>query len=232
MNTLFQAPAFNRSIRLAIVDDHPCYRQKLRALLNANSELQLVGDFATGEAALRKLPYLRPEVVIMDLNISRSMDGVACTRELRKHLPGVQVLINSAVTDRFRVVAALRAGAVGYILKDEPSTVLLSSIVQAAAGGAPMSDTIARTVVESFQSQDVEQASNINLLTSREMEVLTATSQGAKNKDLAITLGVSHETIRNHLRHIFGKLQVNSRTEAAALFWAQHSASRNLQRAA
>ncbi len=213
----------NSNIRVAIVDDQPAYRIALRDILSRTDGLELVGACATGEAAMKALPKHRPEVVLLDLNISRSIDGAICTRELRRLIPGVEVIIHTEVTDRIRIVDALRSGAVGYILKSEPQSTLINAIYQAYAGGAPMSSSIMRSVVESFQNKEEPSDSSIELLTSRELEVLSATSKGARNKELASKFGVSPETIRNHLRHIYEKLRVNSRTEAAALYWAQHS---------
>ena len=219
----------NRLIRVVAVDDQLAYRNSLRSSLDCAPGVKLVATYLTGEAAVRGISRSRPDVVVLDLNLARSMDGALCIRELRRRLPTVQVIVHTTVTDRVRVSDALAAGAVGYLLKDEPPAVLLEAIREVMIGGAPLSPAIARSVVECFQRAEViKTGSCIELLTSREVEVLSATSQGARNKDLATSLGVSPETIRNHLRHIYGKLRVTSRTEAAALYWSEYGNAQSM----
>jgi DNA-binding NarL/FixJ family response regulator len=218
---------------VAIIDDQVNQHECLSSLLSRTPGMAVVATYLTGDAALRTIARRAPDVVILDLNIYRSMDGVLCIRELRRHLPMVQIIVHTTVTDKLRVSDALTAGAVGYLLKGEPPSVIIEAIREVMVGGAPLSPAIARSVVESFQRvQNVKSGSSIDLLTSREMEVLSATSQGARNKDLANTFGVSPETIRNHLRHIYNKLQVTSRTEAAALYWSEYGTLHALPSAA
>jgi DNA-binding NarL/FixJ family response regulator len=220
-------------IRVAIIDDQVHLHECLKKDLDRTPGMSVVATYLTGDAALRTIARRTPDVVVLDLNIYRSMDGALCIRELRRHLPTVQIIVYTTVTDKLRVSDALTAGAVGYLLKGEPPAVLIEAIREVMVGGAPLSPAIARSVVESFQRvQNVKSGSSIDLLTSREMEVLSATSQGARNKDLANTLGVSPETIRNHLRHIYNKLQVTSRTEAAAMYWSEYGTLHALPSAA
>ena len=172
--------------------------------------------YATGEEALRELPRVAPDVVLMDLNLP-GLSGIECTLELKKLRPSAQVLMLTIEDDSERVFAALRAGAAGYLLKAAPPGEILEGIQLVARGGSPMSAVIARRVVESFHGQGGPSAAK-DSLTAREIEVLDRIARGRRIKEVAAELGVSVTTVQTYLRRIYEKLQVHSQAEAVAKF--------------
>ena len=210
------------SIKVAIVEDNTGVREKLRKLLNRETELSCVGVYSTAEAALLQLPELppalRPDVVLMDINLP-GMSGIECTARLKKIFPKVQIIMVTVYTDYEHVFEALKMGASGYLLKSTEPDDLLFAISDIMRGGAPMTGQIARQVIEVFRhspSKVVEEAR----LTKREEEVLALVAKGYINKEIAAKLGTSLETVRVHLRNTYEKLHVHSRTEAAACLTA------------
>src|SRR5215471_11773937 len=157
-------------IRLAVVEDKPAFRRGLGALFDLTPGLDCIGMFATGEEALQEIPKAPPDLVLMDLNLP-GMSGIDCTRELKRLLPNVQVLMLTIEEDSERVFAALRAGATGYLLKAATPAEIVEGIQLVARGGSPMSAVIARRVVESFHGRSDPEASSMNL-SKREQEVL------------------------------------------------------------
>ena len=170
-------------------------------------------SFPSAEIALPALPELAPNVVIMDIQLP-GMSGIECTRALKKTMPGTQVLIFTVFGDSEQVFQALEAGASGYLLKRTPRSEMVEAIKQVWDGGAPMSGEVARKVVESFRKAAPARNPETEQLTPREEEVLALLAKGYITKEIADQLAISFDTVRFHLKHIYQKLHVRSRTEA------------------
>lgn len=199
--------------KVAIVEDSRMTREGLETIINLSSEYRCVCACDTAEEALRVLPRQQPEVVLMDIQLP-SMSGIECVAQLRKLLPNVQVVMVTVYEDPDRIFRALRAGASGYILKRSTPEQVLAAIRDVQTGGAPMSGEIARKVIGHFQSQSAA-SSEVEKLSAREREVLELVAHGFANKEIADRLSVTTEAVRWHLKHIYTKLHVHSRTEAA-----------------
>jgi NarL family two-component system response regulator LiaR len=197
------------TIRILIVDDHSVVRQGLRMFLGLDPELEVVGEGANGEDALRLARQLRPDVVLMDL-IMPGMDGVKATEILRRELPTVEVLALTSVMEDALVVEVVRAGAIGYLLKDTQADELCRAIKAAAAGQVQLSPQAAVRLM-----REVRAPEHLKALTERESEVLQLLAQGLSNKEIAHQLSLGEKTIKTHVSHILGKLGVQSRTQAA-----------------
>ncbi|MGD9046922.1 MAG: response regulator transcription factor [Anaerolineae bacterium] len=196
-------------IRILIVDDHGVVRQGLRMYLALDPDLEVVGEAANGAEALRLAHELEPDVVLMDL-LMPVMDGIAATEAIRRELPGVEVLALTSVLEDSAVYGAMRAGAIGYLLKDTEADELCRAIKAAAAGQVQLSPPVAARLVREVPApQDPEP------LTERETEVLQQLAQGKSNKEIAATLVIAEKTVRTHVSNILGKLGVTSRTQAA-----------------
>lgn len=203
-------------ITVAIVEDNDKLRGTLAGVINRAEGFRCVSQHATAEEALQQLPQVRPEVVLMDINLP-GMNGVECVRRLKPLLPETQVIMLTVYEDTDNIFNALAAGASGYLLKRTTSAELLSAIRDVHRGGSPMTAHIARKVVQSFQKTPVSDQSTENL-TPREQEVLNLLSQGLYYKEIADKLGISYDTVHCHIRRIYEKLQVRTRTEAVAKF--------------
>jgi DNA-binding NarL/FixJ family response regulator len=205
------------SIKVAIVEDSAGVRENWAKLIGAEPGFECVGASDSGEAALKRFPATRPDVVLMDINLP-GMSGIQCTALLKAKLPRTQILIVTVYADNDHVFEALKVGASGYLLKCTDPAELTRSIADVMRGGAPMSGQIARRVIEVFR-RPVAPAGNADTkLTPREEETLDLLAKGYANKEIASRLGASVETVRVHVRHIYEKLQVHSRTEAAAKY--------------
>ena len=209
-------------VRVGLVEDVDDMRQSWRRLISHCRDLECVCACATGEEALRELPACRPDVVLMDIYLPK-MSGIECTARLKLLLPNTQILILTVAEEHDLVFRALEAGADGYLLKRIRPEDLRAAILEALSGGAPMSSEIARRVVESFRQKSRSRDATINL-TSREEEVLVLLSRGFSNKEIADQMSVSIETVRSHLKRIYDKMHVRSRTEAVALFFSSPDA--------
>ena len=203
-------------ITVAIVEDDFKTRENLQTILREAPGFQCLGAFASGEAALEGLPKLRPEVVLMDINLPK-MSGVECTRQLKLLRPESLIVMLTVYDDSDRIFHALQMGASGYLLKRSPADEILRAIQDVRKGGSPMSNYIARKVVQSFQRQGASEKPAENL-SKRETEVLEYVAQGYTNKEVAEALGLSVETIHAYLKNIYTKLHVRSRTEAVMKF--------------
>jgi DNA-binding NarL/FixJ family response regulator len=203
-------------IRLAIVEDDAVIRQSLMQIVEDARGLRCLAACATGEEALKCLPDLQPDVVLMDINLPR-MSGIDCVRRLRELLPKTQVLMLTVYEDSDSIFRALRAGAGGYLLKRSEPEQLLEAIRDVLHGGSPMTSQIARKVVQTFRASS-ELANLETRLTDRETEVLDYLAGGYANKEIADKLALTVPTVRSHLRNIYEKLHVRSRTEAVAKF--------------
>ena len=204
------------SISVAIVEDDFKTREHLQTMLRDASGFQCAGAFGSGEQALVGIPKLRPDVVLMDVNLPK-MSGVECTRQLKQLRPETLIIMLTVYDDSDRIFLALQMGASGYLLKRSTADEILEAIRNVKAGGAPMSNYIARKVVQSFE-QKGPSANPAENLSSRETEILTYLAKGCSNKKVAEVLGLSTETVRSYLKNIYTKLQVHSRSEAVIKF--------------
>ncbi|HMC98380.1 MAG TPA: response regulator transcription factor [Flavobacteriales bacterium] len=197
-------------VDVVLIEDHEAYRSSLEFFLNSSGRVDC-RSFQDAEAALSSLETRRPDIVIMDINLP-GMDGIACTRKIKERWPAVQVLICTVHEDDEKIFDALRAGATGYILKRTSIDEIIEAIRQVLAGGSPMTPAIARRVVGSFVPPKLNEG--LNALSDREQEVLDLLVAGLRVKEIADKLFVSANTVRTHIRHIYEKLQVQSRVEA------------------
>jgi len=209
-------PESTSAIRLAVVEDNLSFRRGLRAIFDLTPGINCVGMYATSEEALRELPKVAPDVVLMDLNLP-GLSGIECTQELKQLRPSAQVLMLTIEDDSERVFAALRAGATGYLLKAATPAEILDAIQLVAQGGSPMSAVIARRVVESFHGTNAPSSSK-GALSQREIAVLEGIARGQRVKEVAAALDLSVTTVQTYLRRIYEKLQVHSQAEAVAKF--------------
>lgn len=205
-----------KTITVGIVEDDAGIRQSLEWLLKSSPEFSCVAACQNVGEALSVLPKAMPEVVLMDINLP-DRSGIECTVQLKELLPSVQVVMITVYDDSDKVFNALRAGASGYILKRAAPERILQAIREVHAGGVPMSSEIARKVLGAFREPSPAPAGEQNL-SRREQEVLELLSQGCSNKEIADKLFISIETVTWHLRHIYTKLHVRSRTQAALKF--------------
>jgi DNA-binding NarL/FixJ family response regulator len=211
-------PKVNKVIQVALVEDDPNLRANLTAMLNSSAGFHCQAAFPDGQAALTGIAASRPDVVLMDINLP-GMLGTECVRLLKDLAPNLPVLMLTVYEDSEQIFKSLMSGASGYLLKRTSKEKLLEAIREVAAGGAPMSRQIARRVVQFFQKinelpADARNASVVVSLTDREKEVLAALAKGYAYKEIAGQLKISFETVRTHLRTIYDKLHVHSRTEA------------------
>ena len=203
-------------ISVAVVEDDKRVRASLVRLLERAPGLRCVSEHGSGEEALQVLPGMKPEVVLMDINLP-GIDGVECVRRLKVSLPDTQVMMLTVYQDNDLIFNALAAGASGYLLKRTPGPALISSIKEVKAGGSPMSSHIARKVVQSFRAAPAAPVASSETLTPREQEVLELLSKGYLYREIAEELAIGYDTVHSHVRHIYEKLQVNTRTRAAAV---------------
>ena len=196
------------AIRVLLVDDHSVVLEGLRMFLGRDPELSVVGEAANGQEAIELARQLRPDVVLMDL-LMPVLDGIAATAMIRKELPEIEVVALTSVLESAAVVGAVKAGAIGYLLKDTQAPELRRVIKAAAAGQVQLSPQASAYLAREMQSD-----SNPEPLTEREMEVLRLLSQGESNKEIASHLQIVEDTVKTHVRHILAKLGVQSRTQA------------------
>jgi DNA-binding NarL/FixJ family response regulator len=201
-----------------LVDDQALFRESLALLLDAQPDLQVVGEAANGEAALAQVAAVQPQVVLMDLRMP-ILDGVAATRRLRAEHPDVQVIALTTFDDDADVFAALRAGAIGYLLKDVAGATLFDALRAAARGESFLPPSIATKIVAGItrmaEPPQAPQPRPPHLLSERELEIVQLLARGATNREIAAALVVAEGTVKNHITSILGKLQVETRTQAA-----------------
>jgi DNA-binding NarL/FixJ family response regulator len=203
------------AIRILIADDHSVVRQGLRMFLELDSELEVVGEAGNGAEAVQMAHKLHPDVVLMDV-LMPVMDGVTATGKIRTELPDTEVIALTSVLDDGTVVGAVKAGAIGYLLKDTQADELCRAIKAAAAGQVQLSPQAAARLVKEVRVPEPPATS----LTDRETDVLKLLAQGKANKEIAAELSIGEKTVKTHVSAILGKLGVQSRTQAA-LYAAQ-----------
>jgi RNA polymerase sigma factor (sigma-70 family) len=202
-------------LSISIVEDNDKLRGTLARVLSRAEGFRCVSQYPSAEDALKDLPNVKPDVVLMDINLP-GMSGVECVRQLKPLLPETQVMMLTVYEDTENIFKALAAGANGYMLKRTSTKELIEAIHEVKRGGSPMTMHIARKVVQSFQRNALVQPTEI--LSEREQQVLDLLSQGLIYKEIAEKLGISYETVHTYIRRIYEKLQVRTRTEAVAMF--------------
>jgi DNA-binding NarL/FixJ family response regulator len=202
--------------RIAIVEDNRVIRESLVEFVQSDPDYACVCACATAEEALKQIPRVQPEIVLMDIQLPR-ISGIECTAQLKQLVPTLQIIMVTVYEDTERIFRALRAGACGYLLKRCTPEELLSALREVRHGGAPMSREIARKVIVSFQ-EPMAAAAEVEELSPREREILELLATGFSNKEIGDRLGLTDGTVRWHLRHVYHKLHVRSRTEAALKF--------------
>jgi DNA-binding NarL/FixJ family response regulator len=203
----------SEAIRVVIVDDHPLIRDGLRALLGATPGIELVGEAASGDDAIELAARLEPDVMLMDLGMP-GRNGIEATREIVGRHPGIAVLIVTMFEDDDSIFAALRAGARGYLLKDAGHEQVRLAIESLARGEALFGAGVAQRMVGFFARATAADLKPFPDLTDREREVLEELARGASNATIALRLGISPKTVRNHVSTVLGKLMVADRAEA------------------
>ena len=209
-------------ITISIVDDEPRLRQSIATFVNGSPGFKCVSGYGSAEAALKGLPADKPDVVLMDINMG-SMNGIECVEKLKDQCPDMQILMLTVYEDTEKIFRALAAGANGYLLKRSSPETLLTAIKEVHGGGSPMTSSIARKVVASFQKHKPTAASAAAekksvALSPREAAVLDGLAKGWTYKQLASELNISTDTIRTYIRRIYEKLHVQSRIEAVVKY--------------
>jgi DNA-binding NarL/FixJ family response regulator len=217
--------ALKKPIRVALVEDQPKARESWTKLLNSLPDFTCICACSGGEEALRVIPQARPDVVLMDIFLPR-MSGIECTVRLKALLPQTQIVILTAMDDEELVFLALESGADGYLLKRTKAEDLRDALLDVLGGGAPMSSEIARRVIESFRQRAKVREESAHL-SIREEQILVLLSQGYSNKLIAGKLELSTDTVSSHLKHVFAKLHVNSRTQAVVRYMASKAPQQN-----
>jgi DNA-binding NarL/FixJ family response regulator len=206
------------AIRILLVDDQPLFREGLRTLLSVHPDFEVVGEAGNGVEAIRLAARLHPSVVLMDLQMP-VLDGVAATRHLREEQPDCRVIVLTTFDDDEMVFDGLRAGALGYLLKDAPSEKIGEAIRLAARGESFLQPSVAAKVVAEFarltSRSIVSSKVLVEPLSERELEILRLIASGASNREIARALFLAEGTVKNHVTNILGKLDVRDRTQAA-----------------
>ncbi|WP_035610804.1 response regulator transcription factor [Haloferula sp. BvORR071] len=202
--------------QVAVVEDSPTTREALKTIIDLTPDLECVAICSTGEEALKILPKLRPEMVLMDIQLP-GISGIDCVGQLKEKLPEVLVIMVTVYEDPVRIFSALRAGACGYLLKRSSPEDVVAAIREVRGGGGAMSGGVAMKVIQYFSSQQ-SKSEELETLTRRETEVLELVSFGLSNKDIASRLNFTVDAVRWHLKNVYAKLHVHTRTEAALKF--------------
>ncbi|PYE55939.1 response regulator [Deinococcus yavapaiensis] len=197
------------TVRVALVDDHDVVRTGLKMYLSLDDTLEVVGEASNGLEGVAMVERVQPDVVVMDLMMP-VMDGIEATREIRSRFPDVEVLALTSALEEHKVNGAIRAGAIGYLLKDASSDVLGEAIHAAARGEVRLHPEAAKRLVREFRAPDMREH-----LTPRETLILQRIAHGLTNKAIAVELGVSEPTVKTHVSNLLSKLGVESRTQAA-----------------
>ena len=215
-------------IRVLLVDDHAMVRRGMRDFLSLHEDIEVVGEAADGAAGVEQAKVLRPDIVVMDLMMP-NLDGIEATGRIKAALPDVEVIALTSFIEESRVVAAIEAGASGFLLKDAEADELAAAIRSAAAGEVHLdpavASIVARRMRDGGRGSALDQADGIGTLTARERDVLARVARGYPNRQIASDLGITERTARTHVSNILAKLGLRSRTQAALLA-AQHGLDR------
>jgi DNA-binding NarL/FixJ family response regulator len=213
-----------KDISVCIVDDNRDLRNALEEIIDMSDGFTCVGKLGTAQEAITQIPSLRPDVVLMDINLGSDETGIDCVKALKEKVPGTNFMMCTVYEENEKIFQALTAGASGYILKKTAPTQMLEAIRELYLGGAPMSSQIARKVVAAFQNNTKENSGtdqDLGTLSNREKEILQQLSKGLMYKEIAAELFISPETVRKHVYHIYEKLHVTNRIEAVNKFFGR-----------
>ncbi|HEX5653453.1 MAG TPA: response regulator transcription factor [Chitinophagaceae bacterium] len=211
-----------KNISVCIVDDNRELRNALEEIISMSDGYRCAGTISTAEDAIRQIPLLKPDVVLMDINLGSGESGIDCVRALKPRIPATNFMMCTVYEEDEKIFEALSAGASGYILKKTTPSRMLEAIRELYEGGAPMSSQIARKVVAAFLNKPSSSTGNdLNSLTHREREILELLSRGMMYKEIALALNLAHETIRKHVYHVYEKLHVTNRVEAVNKFFGR-----------
>jgi RNA polymerase sigma factor (sigma-70 family) len=206
------------NISVCIVEDNKDIRQALEQIIMMTDGYRFAGSFTSAELAIVGIPKIRPNVVLMDINLG-GMSGIECVRQLKPRIPEILYMICTVYEEDEKIFEALEAGASGYILKKTAPGKLLEAIKELYEGGAPMSSQIARKVVAAFQSKSL--SSPLDVLSRREKEILELIAKGMLYKEISQQLNIAQETVRKHVYHIYEKLHVSNRIEAVNKYFGR-----------
>jgi DNA-binding NarL/FixJ family response regulator len=212
-----------KEISVCVVDDNKELRNALEEIITMSEGYNCIATIATAEDAIYQIPLLKPDVVLMDINLGSDENGIDCVRTLKPRIPDTNFMMCTVYEENEKIFEALSAGASGYILKKTDPTRMLEAIRELYEGGAPMSSQIARKVVVAFQQQPVSnpESAELDVLSTREKEILEFLSRGLMYKEIASQLFLSPETVRKHVYHIYEKLHVNNRVAAVNKFYGR-----------
>jgi DNA-binding NarL/FixJ family response regulator len=211
-----EAPGAQQTANILLADDHALFRELLGRVLAMERDIHIVGEATTGLEAVTKARQLKPDVVLMDINMP-IVDGLAATRQIVEELPETGVIILTMYKHNHQVLQAMRAGARGYLLKNAQTSEVLSAIRTVRAGGVLIEPSLAGTVVTEYRrlSATAEPAHGLSVLTEREIEIIRYVAAGMSNREIADKLSYSEKTVKNYLSNIFSKLNIRDRTQAA-----------------
>lgn len=206
-----------------MVDDNKELRNALEEIITMSEGYKCIGTIGTAEDAIYQIPLLKPDVVLMDINLGTEENGIDCVRILKPRFPDINFMMCTVYEENEKIFEALSAGASGYILKKTDPARMLDAIRELYEGGAPMSSQIARKVVVAFQRNPVttHDGEDLDMLSVREKEILEFLSRGLMYKEIASQLFLSPETVRKHVYHIYEKLHVNNRVAAVNRFYGR-----------
>jgi NarL family two-component system response regulator LiaR len=208
------------AVRVLVADDHAIVRKGICALLATEENIEVVGEAADGQSAIEQALRLQPDVVLMDL-VMPGVDGLEATRRITERLQDTRILVLTSFAGVDKIMPAIRAGALGYLLKDSDPEVLVESIHQVYCGNSSLHPSVARALLEEVanpadnQAADAVYAGPVEALTDREVEILRLVARGWSNQSIADELTISEATVRTHVSHILAKLDLASRTQAA-----------------
>lgn len=205
-------------ITVLIVDDHEVVRQGVRAFLDAQAELSVLGEAGSGNDAVKLVEVQIPDVVLMDL-IMPGMDGIEATRKIKNISPRTQIVILTSYHDDEHIFPALQAGAISYVLKDVKMDALVEAVKRAAEGEATLHPRVAARIIQELHGRPREEINLFTELTEREIEVLKLIARGLSNSDIALELVISEHTVKGHVSNILSKLHLADRTQAAVFAW-------------
>lgn len=212
-----------KDISVCIVDDNRDLRNALEEIIDMSEGFKCIATIGTAQEAISQIPFLKPDVVLMDINLGSDETGIDCVKALKEKVPATNFMMCTVYEENEKIFQALTAGASGYILKKTAPTQMLEAIRELYLGGAPMSSQIARKVVAAFQNKPVgnEGTDSLEVLSNREKEILEQLSKGLMYKEIAVELFISPETVRKHVYHIYEKLHVTNRIEAVNRFFGR-----------
>lgn len=207
----------SEKIKVFLCEDHTLFRQGIRKLLELEKDIEIVGEAGNGVELLSELSNANPDVILLDIGMPQ-MDGVTATLKSKKMLPHANIIILTVYEDELHIFEAIKAGAIGYLLKDVSITELLEAIRRVYRGEALIQPIIATKVLKEFAMSDkkkIKDEDKFSGLTEREKEVLRLIALGGSNKEISVKLAITEKTVKNHLSNIFQTLHVNNRTKAA-----------------